>query len=369
MTKSTKSIKYHTTQDELDEFLSDSQHSNSTFLLFVAQESYFDTNRLKNISAKCYGAIFPQVIYKQDNYDTGIVSIELIDSINPIIIENINHNLDNNLFDTLEGADSIMLILDGLSSDISPFLENIFNILDEDVQVIGGGAGKLTLKQEPVIFVNHIITQNSALIIPLNQKIGFGVKHGWNYQAGPFIATKTDKNRLKSIDYKDAYEAYKEIVEKDSNRSFDDNEFFDIAKSYPLGIVSYEGEVIVRDPIFSDKKELILVGDIEENSVINILKGDINSLINSASEATKEAISQYQLFNPNQPQQIIMFDCISRVLFLEDKFKSELQTIDEASQHKLIFGALTLGEIANRGDEYIEFFNKTCIVGAISHDS
>ncbi len=56
-------------------------------------------------------------------------------------------------------------------------------------------------------------------------------------------------------------------------------------------------------------------------------------------------------------------DCISRVLFLEDKFKNE---IDAVSDHdSTTVGVLALGEIANTGKDYLDFYSKTTVVGLL----
>ncbi|WP_459939537.1 hypothetical protein [Desulfonatronum parangueonense] len=55
---------------------------------------------------------------------------------------------------------------------------------------------------------------------------------------------------------------------------------------------------------------------------------------------------------------------MSRVLFLEHNFDKELAAVEREMP---LVGALTLGEIANTGDAYLEFYNKTSVVG-ILHD-
>ena len=59
-------------------------------------------------------------------------------------------------------------------------------------------------------------------------------------------------------------------------------------------------------------------------------------------------------------------DCISRALFLEHEFELELQAIAEQfTDNHAMFGALVLGEIANSGSGYLEFYNKTTVVSLL----
>ncbi len=60
-----------------------------------------------------------------------------------------------------------------------------------------------------------------------------------------------------------------------------------------------------------------------------------------------------------------MIDCISRVLFLEDSFVKEIDSVSNIIGDLPLVGALTLGEIANKSDTYIDFYNKTCVVGTL----
>ena len=188
------------------------------------------------------------------------------------------------------------------------------------------------------------------------------IANGWEYLEGPFIATNSDKNILKSLNFKKSFDVYKEIVEKDSGMIFDDDNFFDIVKSYPLGIVKFDNQIIVRDPLYIYENEnMFLGGNIPQNSIINILKGEVNSLIKSSGIAVKELVEK---LNPEENQDVILFNCITRSVFLKDDFVKELDEIkSHMKSNSTLFGALTLGEITNDTNEYISFHNKSCIVG------
>jgi hypothetical protein len=51
------------------------------------------------------------------------------------------------------------------------------------------------------------------------------------------------------------------------------------------------------------------------------------------------------------------------VLFLEDKFSQEINAVWSADQP--LVGACTIGEIANSGSDYLEFYNKTSVVAIL----
>ena len=364
----------------LDEFIESSKDCKSEFFLLVAENCDFDFDKLKQSNINFSGAIVTQVIFDNSNYDDAIVASKLENEEVKLI-----QNLDNPQLneDDFETAQSMLVLLDGLSSNITTFLDSLFEVLPIDIEILGGGAGKLTLKQEPVIFSNEGIFENAAIAMIRKSKLYVGVENGWEFLEGPFMVTSSNKNVLKSLNFMDAFEAYKSVVEKDCglkfNTAFDtykdviekesgeiinQDNFFDIAKSYPLGIVKFDKEIVVRDPISLDENgNMILVGDLEQNSTVNILKGNKNSLISSSGNAMTSAMNAKN--SNSKPKNVILFDCISRCIFLEDDFKKELNEIKKNMPQNNLFGALTLGEIANNGNEYINFYNKTCVVGVL----
>lgn len=329
------------------------------YILIVAEKTEFEVGLLPQ-EITIFGAIFPRIIFDNKSYDKGFLLVPMLESTTAFICEDMSDEIN---IVNLEKFTTLMLLVDGLSPRISSFLENIFEFVNEDAKIIGGGAGKLTLEQEPVIFSNKHIYQNAALIIGSYETIGVGVRHGWKEIKGPFIATQTDKCQLEEINYMDAFEVYKNVVEKDSGKTFSSENFFDIAKSYPFGISRHSKENVVRDPILTNGKSITLVGEMDNNSVIHILKGTNSNLLKAAKEAAEEASKN---LSKSEETQTLIIDCISRFLFLEDDFDKELSNINSiAKKDVLSWGILTLGEIANANQENIEFYNKTCVVGKI----
>ena len=56
-------------------------------------------------------------------------------------------------------------------------------------------------------------------------------------------------------------------------------------------------------------------------------------------------------------------DCISRVLFLEGDFDLEMKAARIPDLPMV--GVLSIGEIANSGQDYLEFYNKTAVVALV----
>lgn len=341
----------------MSELLNTFKDSKQNLLLLVAEGSDFEHSKLSKMKGDVCGAIFPKIIYKEKNYVDAIIVVDLSQGVEVILSSFVD--FDKSKIDS--EVEDIILFVDGLSIGITNFLEELYESTSIQTNIIGAGAGKMTFKQEKVLFTKESIIQDGVLILSNSWHISTSAKHGWEKIAGPYIANNVEDTTLHSLDYRDAFEIYKKVVEKDSGLSFDKDNFFDLAKSYPLGISKIGSELLVRDPIAKKENSLVLVGDMDNNSVVYILKGNKEKLINSAKLATREAIS-----NKSNLKGIFIIDCISRMLFLEDDFKRELQVIKESvgSEDFTMFGVLSLGEIANTNLDYIDFYNKTCVIGA-----
>ncbi len=320
---------------------------------------------LKEINIPVIGGIFPSIIQGKTVLETGNIVIGLNQPVQVHVIDQLsNTNIDyedvlDEKIPDLEHGKTMMVFVDGFAKRISAFIDNLFSVFGLDINYIGGGAGSLSMEQKPCLFTNNGLIQDSAVIGLSTSHSGIGVSHGWSVLNGPYRVTESEHNTIKSLDWQPAFDIYQEVVSAHTNQNFPADHFFEIAKSYPFGIVRINNEQIVRDPIqVNSDKSLVCVGEVPEGSFVSILTGDNNSLINAAGKAIQLGVESFP--NDRRIEGILLIDCISRVLFLEDQFNLEL----EAVQYKNLplVGACTLGEIANNGNEFLEFYNKTSVI-------
>ncbi|CAL2105644.1 conserved hypothetical protein [Tenacibaculum sp. 190524A02b] len=310
------------------------------------------------------GGIFPKVIAQSNTYEKGIVVTPLYNVKKIFTIQEISKKsftIPNIAFNS-DKEYSLITYVDGLTAHISNYLSKLYENYGMKTNYFGGGAGSLSLVQQPCVFSKDGFFEDAAIACILEMKSSIGVKHGWKKLNGPFIVNKANTNTVEEINWENPFTIYKDIVEKDALQTFNDSNFFDIAKGYPLGIIKQGLDSVIRDPLtVNANNELVCVGEVEENTLINIMKGDACSLINAAVEATEESISKAQ-----NPKTAFVIDCISRVLYLENDFEKEIQNVSKTIQNKFpdidINGALTLGEISSYGNGFIEFYNKTIVV-------
>lgn len=339
-----------------------------SILILSCDENHYDLEAMNSLLSCCrvpiIGGIFPQIIYKNANYSLGSILIALDETLEVSVIENLSqsslHTLDEMIEEKVgildEEIKSMFVFVDGLSKNINGIILTLFENFGLSINYIGGGAGSLSFEQRPCLFTNSGLLEDAAILATSVRESVIGVKHGWETVSDAYKVTESDSNRIIELDYKPALEVYKEVVESLQDEKVTKENFFDIAKAYPLGINKLSGEMVVRDPIMIEEDTLICVGDIATNSFVSILHGSNESLVNAAKEAKEEAFLDKKHFT-------LFIDCISRTLFMGDSFHQELDAVYDENIY--FVGALTLGEIANNKKHYLEFYNKTAVIANI----
>lgn len=324
---------------------------------------------LKKSNASLIGGIFPSIIYENKKYDQGTVFIGLDDlmQVNSLLdisqkdAKELDYEVEEQTSQFDSSVKTMFTFVDGLTTNIGTSIDVLFDNFGLDINYIGGGSGSLSFEQKPSIFSNQGLLKDAFIYAYSTRESSIGVNHGWESISGPYEVTKSEATVIKELDHKPAFEVYKKVVDSVSGEAILDTNFFDIAKSFPFGVNTMTEEKIVRDPIVLHGTDLVCVGNVEEGSYVDILQGKSENLINAAknaSELSKDEMKFEQSFT-------IFIDCISRVLFLENEFNNEVLAVHEEGIP--LVGALSFGEIANNGRNYLEFYNKTAVIGRIGN--
>jgi hypothetical protein len=307
-----------------------------------------------------YGAIFPELVADGKVVRSGALVAELGAHLRVELVPNMSGFVAS-ASELLKRSGTLMCFTDAFSTGTVDFLGQLFETLADGCHVVGGGAGKMTLRQEPVIFSHEGMYADPALLIGMDRSSGIGVGHGWEYCRGPFLVTASEGNTVSGLDYGAAANLYRDVVEESTGHLFTEDNFFELAKSHPFGIVGQGSEMVVRDPVACDGGSIHLVGPVSDYAVVNILRGDRESLLKAAEEVAGRSLSRKE----GAVRDVLIFDCISRAMFLDKDFQEELDRVSRIFEGLPLFGALTLGEIASNGNMSIEFHNKTCVVAAL----
>jgi len=262
--------------------------------------------------------------------------------------------------DCLKDATAIVLV-DGLSSKMKDLTDTVYNKVGNKVRYIGGGAGFYDLNHRPCIFDNKGIYQDVLYLCIVKESIKLAVNHGWKKLMGPFKVTKSAENILAEINNENALDVYRDIIEEVENIRLGREDFFIYAKDYPFGIVEKnQTEMVVRDPIsINEKDEIICVAGVPQDSTLYVLKGNVDTLLDASVQiATYCAQMAPKSYIP------LLFDCISRAMFMEDAFEMELANIQERLDYK-VEGALSIGEVSSQGNGELTIHNKSTVLGLL----
>jgi hypothetical protein len=322
---------------------------------------------LKAAGAPLIGGVFPAVMHAGEKYLKGSVVLGFAGQVSTAAISGLSSEKTDlesplkDLEDGSAGARTMAVFVDGFSSRITPFINSLFDTFGLEINYIGGGAGSLAPGRKPCLFSDSGMLGDGAVMALVETASGVGVAHGWQALGEPMQATETDGNTLKTIDFKPAFEVYSGIVTRNTGVPFEKDGFFKTSRRFPFGIARMNKEMIVRDPLMlKPDGSLICAGEIPQDSYISIMTGDEKTLMDAAESAAKAAAAALP---GGKPGAFLLMDCISRLMFLEDRFKEELARMAPAGCPSA--GACTIGEIANSGAEFLEFYNKTAVVAAL----
>ncbi|UXP32106.1 FIST C-terminal domain-containing protein [Reichenbachiella agarivorans] len=339
-------------------------------LILVGEKTPIDISQLIDEAnardLKLAGGIFPMIIFENEHLDSGVI-LKHIEScvMEPVLIKDFDTiPVHNQLPTSSPDMNSCIVLFDGLMNHVSSLLDSLYEEYWNQMNFVGAGCGSASLEQSPCIICNDGFFDNAALLLIVKREINLGVNHGWTEVEGPFVANKTEGNKILELNWRPAYDIYKEVVELNSQDQFAQKEFVEISQGYPFGIKREGKEDMVRDPIIVDEQgALLCLGDIPKNASLNILSGSRADLIKSAGKAAEKAIQDIS------PIDIFLVDCITRVLYLETEFNDELQAIKNVVKERNdtlnVEGVLSLGEVSTSKGGFLDLYNKTIVVAAM----
>ncbi|MCU7843404.1 MAG: FIST C-terminal domain-containing protein [Candidatus Thiodiazotropha sp. (ex Monitilora ramsayi)] len=344
----------------------------SGVLALVAEGSRAEVPTLQShlnaLDVPLIGAVFPEIHYWGRFYRQGFLLICL----NPMCdfhdivefsgaaeeMEQTIRTLAGEIGDRVDGEEptTLFLLFDALVPKIGSYLELFYLQLAQSVHYAGANAGSETFQPIPCLFDNRRFIQNGLLAILLKPHQGAVLEHSYHAPDQLVAATSTEGNRIVSIDWKPAFEVYREKIEQLYGIEVNRDNFYDYAVHFPFGILRADDEVLVRIPVaLEEDGSLFCVGEVPEHAVLTLLEAPQRESLKSSRLLAGRL--------PDTTSSMLIFYCAGRRLHLgEGAAADELCELQRAISNDQVFGALSLGEIGSsqRGG-YPLFHNATLV--------
>ena len=310
------------------------------------------------IGATTDGEIIGQKVLTKNT----VISISVFQntSIKSILIEHENKNsyetgkkiAENILSDNTK---AVILFSDGINTNADELLKG-FEEKNGKVLLTGGMAGDNGLLKQTFVFNEDKITDSGAVAVALNSdslQAASTFKYDWLPIGKEFIVTKSDKNRVYTIDNIPAYELYKKYLGEDLAKKLPA-----VGIEFPL--VIKKGDNLIARACIKDPKDgsLIFAGNIKEGEIVQFAYGNIETILQ-----TSESFAN---FLENHPcESIFIYSCMARRRFLKSSAPLELKPLKDLTDS--ISGFFTYGEFYTTKRHY-ELLNETMTVLMLSEN-
>ena len=278
---------------------------------------------------------------------------EIIEDIRVEVVNNINSNLDlhptfeafasyfNTPFNRLDDSKHFGLIyMDGLSK----LEETILGILGDhtNVMFVGGSAGDDLKFAKTTIYANEKHYENSAVLVIIKSKVGFGFEKIQSFSATPHkvVATKVDEpNRIiYELNGKPAVEVYANILNTtvaDAPNCF---------MRYALGLMVDDQPYIRSIQQIVEDTALMLYCNVKEGTELQIMES--GNIIGDTKKELENFKKKYKSISG-----ILIFNCILRTLELQDK--------NIADEYANLFSDIPTVAFSTYGEVYVGHVNQT----------
>lgn len=311
---------------------------------------------LSRLGVPLVGGIFPALI-ADDEFRTGGVWLLRFDRMPYFalyedlpadvvgaasVAERIAEGVRSQLDDTPDVT--LFMLFDALVPNIGTVLDELYLRLANRVHYLGANAGSETFLPMPCLFDGERVVGNGALVMLLQPHRGGILEHGYCAPEQMIYATSTVGNRIIHIDWRPAFEVYRELIKEQYGVEVTRENFYVHAVHFPFGIIRANHSVLVRIPVaLGDDGSLFCVGEVPPNSLLTLLEAPAVDSTHTL-ESLQQGLSG--LYGDVAGRELLLFFCAGRHLHLgTDAATNELHELAHRTRAARIAGARSLGEI------------------------
>ena len=240
--------------------------------------------------------------------------------------------------------EALVLLSDGLTPDQREVARGTYAVTGAKIPFVGGAAADTLQWKRTQTFGDGHVRSDGILAVWLtsDHPLAVSVGHGWRPRGRPMLVTRTEGTIVWELDGRPALEAY--LAELPYPIESKDPRFFLDVLSHPVGVPNGRGRYDVRQlhAYLPEGGGLNFNTGISENSIIQVMRGEVDSLLEGATEAAAAAGSQLE----GDPQLALVFSCGSRVPLLGERIAEEARAISQRLAGAPVCGFFTYGEFA-----------------------
>ncbi|HEX5337271.1 MAG TPA: FIST C-terminal domain-containing protein [Gallionella sp.] len=261
---------------------------------------------------------------------------------------------------------TLFMLFDAMVPNIATLLDDLYLRLANRVHYAGVNAGSETFQPMPCLFDGSRLVQNGVLLMLLHKHRGAILEHGYHAPEQVVYATSTQGNRIGQIDWRPAFDVYRELVQAQYGVEITPENFYQHAVHFPFGIVRANHHVVVRIPVMlGEDGSLFCVGEIPPNAVLTLLQ---SPQVDSDETLRVLLNGMRAISGTSSADELLLFYCAGRRMHMGIEAASgELREFAKRSQAQQVAGALSLGEIGSSMERGYPLFHNATLVAAHWH--
>jgi hypothetical protein len=258
-----------------------------------------------------------------------------------------------------------VLLTDGLAGNGEKLLGRLYeDRVQNAAQFVGGAAGDEGRFAATYVGAGSRSGTDAAAAMHVfgARPWGVGIGHGLEATGKPMRVTRAEGNVVYEIGGEPAFTVYQRHAEARGVKLTPENAGPYLIEN-ELGIHFFEKISRARAPLsVGADGSLSCAAEIPRGSMVSILEGEPDHMVQAAQSAAKEARVG---LGGAEPAGVILFDCVCRGMILKKEFHREIEAIQSVFPNVPVAGFLTYGEIARSNDLREGWHNTTAVVVAI----
>lgn len=354
-------------------------------LLFFGESSAPRTHAVARVMAErglgCAGAVFPQIIHGVRVLGAGCAADRVRCAFPPQLVTGLggSGSLVMDLPSPTEVPDgtTVLVLCDGQFDHAVELANQLHARYGPSVRYLGSLAGSPdadgSSREFGVFTGEHGVRSNAAVVLFLAGKgVAFGM-HGCAPVAGPFVATRSDKNVLLELNWRPAAEIFRPVAERHVGSGFVAS---DVPPGCAFGLANRglidAGQRSAERAALSWPLELLEGGGIRcsrpipTHAVVEILRGGTDFLFDAACRVADHC-AQHEDVRAGAAHKLV-FESRHRVHTLGGHHLAELSRVDEVLGvlgRSPLIGGLGLAEFVADGDGALRVLDHAITLGVV----